>query len=209
LENPFRKLHAREIPQINVISRASETEVGGTSITIYGYNNNRRERFTHARLKDHIYWFTKFGSIEQKFSIEDLQAVKLHLRGLDRDDFETLDFGHPFPDQSQSVSTLFDQHTVQAPNFYSRRIVKSGSLPKHPEIRYNAIFSVEGKRVKYEYNPMLRRSGYAAPEGSYTVQERYGVWLCKDFIPVQRKNEWVTTKGSEFTKLHAFLIASL
>ena len=51
---------------------------------------------------------------------------------------------------------------------------------------------------------MLRRQGHVAPEGSYTVQERYGLWLCKDFIPVQRKNEWITSKGSEFTKLHAF-----
>jgi hypothetical protein len=66
------------------------------------------------------------------------------------------------------------------------------------------VFSVEGKRVKYDNNPMLRRPGYNAPEGAYTVQDRYGLWLCRDFIPIQRKNEWITTKGSEFTKLHAF-----
>jgi hypothetical protein len=64
---------------------------------------------------------------------------------------------------------------------------------------------VEGKRVKYDSNAMLRRPGYNAPDGAYTVQERYGLWLCKDFIPIQRKNEWVTTKGNEFTKLHGFL----
>jgi hypothetical protein len=52
---------------------------------------------------------------------------------------------------------------------------------------------------------MLRRQAYNAPDGAYTVQERYGLWLCKDFIPIQRKNEWITTRGSEFTKLHAFL----
>ncbi|MBV8808202.1 MAG: hypothetical protein JO033_05965 [Acidobacteriaceae bacterium] len=71
-------------------------------------------------------------------------------------------------------------------------------------MRYDAVFSVEGKRVKYDSNPMLRRPGYNAPEGAYTVQDRYGLWLCKVFIPIQRKNEWITTKGSEFTKLHAF-----
>lgn len=52
---------------------------------------------------------------------------------------------------------------------------------------------------------MLRRQGYVAPNGAYTVQERYGLWLCKDFIPIGRKNEWITSKGSEFTKFHAFL----
>jgi hypothetical protein len=84
-------------------------------------------------------------------------------------------------------------------------VITTGSLPNHPEVKYNAIFSVEGRRVKYDNNPMLRRPGYNAPEGAYTVQDRYGLWLCKDFIPIQRKNEWITTKGSEFTKLHAFL----
>ncbi|WP_395753858.1 ATP-binding protein [Prosthecobacter sp.] len=204
LDAPFAKLHERQIPQVAVKEEPSETQASGTTITIYGYNNNRRERFTHDRLRDHIYWFTKFGSVERQFGIADFSNVKLQLKGLDRDDFETLDFGHPFPAESAGVNQLFEQHTIQAPNHYCRRIIKTGSLPNHPEVRYNAIFSVEGKRVKYDSNVMLRRPGYAAPEGAYTVQDRYGLWLCKDFIPVQRKNEWITSKGSEFTKLHAF-----
>jgi hypothetical protein len=150
-------------------------------------------------------WFTKFGSIEHQFGIQALGNVKLNLKGLDRDDYETLDFGHPFPQESTDVNTLFDQYTVQAPNHYCRRFIYCGSLPNHPEVRYHTVFSVEGKRVKYESNPMLRRPGYNAPDGAYTVQDRYGLWLCKDFIPIQRKNEWITTKGSEFTKLHAFV----
>lgn len=204
LDAPFSKLHDRQIPTVTVREEPSETPATGTTITIYGYNNNRRERFTHSRLRDHIYWFTKFGSVERQFDIVTLANVKLHLKGLDRDDFETLPFGHPFPAESRDVNALFDEYTVQAPNYYCRRIVKTGSLPNHPEVRYSAVFSVEGRRIKYDNNPMLRRPGYNAPEGAYTIQDRYGLWLCKDFIPIQRKNEWITTKGSEFTKLHAF-----
>ena len=204
LEAPFSKLHNRKIPEVVVHQEPSETAASGTIISIHGYNNNRRERFTHDRLRDHIYWFTKFGSVEGQFGLNRLTEVKLHLKGLDRDDFETLDFGHPFPAESKNIDALFDEHTIQAPNYYSRRIITSGSLPNHPEIKYNAIFSIEGRRVKYSENPMLRRSGYNAPEGAYTIQDRYGLWLCKDFIPIQRKNEWITTKGSEYTKLHAF-----
>jgi uncharacterized protein YceK len=205
LDAPFSKLHDRKIPEVIVREEPSETQTSGTNISIYGYNNNRRERFTHSRLRDHILWFTKFGSIERQFGIEALANVKLHLKGLDQDDLETLTFGHIFPDESADVNALFDTYTVQAPNYFSRRIITSGSLPNHPEVRYHAIFSVEGKRVKYDSNPMLRRPGYNAPEGAYTVQDRYGLWLSKDFIPIQRKNDWITTKGSEFTKLHAFV----
>jgi prepilin-type processing-associated H-X9-DG protein len=204
LDGPFKRLHAREVPDVSVSTSASETTASATVVEIFGYNNNRRERFTHQRLKDHIQWFTKFGSVGKVIAVEDYPDVKLHLKGLDADVFETMDFGHPFPPESKSASDLFDTYTVQAPDYYSRRLVRTGSLPNHPEVRYNAVFSVEGKRVKYDANPLLRRPGYTAPSGSYTVQERYGLWLCKDFIPVQRKNEWITTKGSEFTRLHAF-----
>jgi hypothetical protein len=204
LDSPFSKLHDRKIPEVTVRQEPSETTATGTTVTIYGYNNNRRERFTHSRLRDHILWFTKFGSVEQQFGVEALVNLKLHLKGLDRDDFETLTFGHPFPGESGNVDILFDKYTVQAPNYYCRRVVTTGSLPNHPEVRYSAVFSVEGKRIKYDSNPMLRRPGYNAPDGAYTIQDRYGLWLCKDFIPIQRKNEWITTKGSEFTKLHAF-----
>ena len=59
--------------------------------------------------------------------------------------------------------------------------------------------------MKRESNPMLRAPGRTLQPGSYQVQERYGLWLSKDYVPIQRKNEWVTNRGSEFTKFHAFL----
>jgi hypothetical protein len=204
LDAPFRKLHAREIPPVVVLEKPSETMSSGTSITIYGYNNNRKERFTHERLKDYIQWFTKFGSIEREFGASSLANTTLRLKGLDRDDFETITFGHVFPPESEDVNRLFDKLNVDAPHYYCRKIAKTGSLIRNPEIRYSAVFSVEGRRVKYDSNPMLRRSGYAAPQGAYNVQDRYGLWLCKDFIPIQRNNAWVTSKGTEFTRLHAF-----
>ena len=205
LEKPFSQLHDRKIPNVTVREEAEHTDAKGTTITVHGYNNNRRERFTHSRLRDHIYWFTKFGSVERQFGLEKLAGVTLYLKGLDRDNFEKLTFGHPFPNESDDLNKLFDHHLVQAPHYYCRKWVTSGSLPKHPEAKFNAVFYVEGRRVRYEYNPMLRRQGYDAPEGAYTVQERYGVWVCKDFIPIQRKNEWITSRGSEYTKLHAFV----
>ena len=89
-------------------------------------------------------------------------------------------------------------------NYYSKQIQKKGRLKNYPEIEYEVIFHIEGTKVKYNYNPMIRRRGYNAPTGAYTIQERYGLWLSKDFIPIQRKNEWITYKGSEYTKFHAF-----
>lgn len=130
--------------------------------------------------------------------------VILYLQGLDRDKPEPIKFGHHFPENSENVQQLFDTYLVKAPDFYCKKIVRKGHLKNFPEIPYEAIFSVEGNTIKQQYNLMLRRRGYQAPAGSYTVQERYGLWLCKDFIPIQRKNDWITKKGSEYTKFHAF-----
>ena len=207
LDHPFKKLHMRQIPIALVEEAPAEpSDDTGTEIIIIGYNNNRRDRFTHERLKDYVRWFTKFGSIESQLgSAMTVTVPVLYLQGLDADKPEKIEFGHPFPPESQDLNKLFEQHEVRAPHFYCRRIIRQGALPNHPEIKYQLIISLEGSNVKYSYNGMLRRSGYSAPQGSYTIQDRYGIWLCKDCIPVQRKNEWITSKGSEYTRFHAFL----
>ena len=205
MDDPYRKLFNREIPMVEVTEVKPRRPQRGTQISIQGYNNNRRELFTHQRLKDYIQWFTKFGSIETSFGIDQHQDVVLHLAGLDQSNPEQIEFGHFFPEDSQSIQKLFETHLVKAPDYYCKKIVREGQLKDFPEIKFQAVFCIEGNKVKQSYNQMLRRQGYKAPEGSYTVQERYGLWLCKDFIPIQRKNEWLTFKGSEYTRFHAFL----
>lgn len=202
MEEPFKKLFDRKIPTVNVTSKSEIDK--GTKITIYGYNNNRRDKFTHPILKDYIIWFTKHGSVENQFS-EPSNNVRLFLQGLDENSFEEINQGHYFPEDSKNINKLLDNYMVKAPDHYSKKIIKSGALKNFPEIKYEAIFGLEGRYIKYEYNPMLRRPGYSAPEGAYTIQERYGVWVCKDYMPIQRKNEWITFKGSEYTKFHAFV----
>lgn len=199
---PFRKLHDREIPVANVVE--AEGVEKGTKITIFGYNNNRRDKFTHPILKDYIGWFTKHGAVENQFK-DKKDQVTLKLKGLNKNSFEIIPQGHKFPPDSENINKLFERHLVKAPDFYSKKIRKTSNLRNFPEIKFEAIFCIEGKNTKYSYNEMLRRPGYSAPEGSYTIQERYGLWICKDFIPIQRKNEWITFKGSEYTKLHAFI----
>lgn len=205
MQDPFHKLFKREIPIAEVAEVIPSEATNGTHISIRGYNNNRRELFTHDQLTDYIRWFTKFGSVESSFNIDDNQDIVLEVSGLDRDDHEEMEFGHIFPSDSKTIQELFDEHLVKAPDFYCKQIIREGELKNFPEIKFQAIFCLEGNKVKQQYNKMLKRQGYKAPQGGYKVQDRYGLWLCKDFIPIQRKNPWVSFKGSEYTKFHAFL----
>ncbi|HZX35597.1 MAG TPA: ATP-binding protein [Thermodesulfobacteriota bacterium] len=204
MDEPFIKLHRRELPAVVVKKSENDSKETGTEITIYGYNNNRSEKFTHEIIKDHVMWFSKHGAFDNIFNPDKHTNVILFLKGLGCDNYEEIPFGHHFPEDSKSVNKLFDEHLTKAPDYYCKRIKKEGRLRNYPEIKYNAIFCLEGKYVKYGYNSMIRRHGYTAPSGAYQIQERYGLWLCKDFIPIQRKNEWITFKGAEYTKFHAF-----
>lgn len=203
MDNPIKNLFNRVVPKVEV--EESETdELSGTTIEIIGYNSNRRDKFTHEQLKDYILWFTKFGSFERMFDLSENLDKELHLQGLNRTEPEVITFGHSFPEESGSVEKLFEQHMVAAPDFYCKRFIRKGQLKNFPEISYEAVFSVEGNKVKLYNNEMVRRRGATPKSGSYTVAERYGLWIAKDFIPIQRKNEWVNYKGSEYIKLHAF-----
>lgn len=204
MDEPFKNLYDRKIPKVLVEKQITD-EAPYTEITVTGYNNNRKDRFTHEILKDYIIWFTKFGSIEKQFGIDNCSDIKLKLKGLNRLDYEILSFGHFFPENSKSVESLFEEYVTRAPDYYCKKFVRNGHLKNNPDISYQAVFCVEGNRIKHQYNEMIRRPGYSAPEGSYTVQDRYGLWLCKDFIPIQRKNEWLSFKGYEYTKFHAFI----
>ena len=205
MKKPKKFLYSHKIPPVEVESEQAPDAPNGTVIKIFGYNSNRRDKFTHMQLKDYITWFSKFGSVEREFGIDKNCNVILEFKGVDKSSPETLTFGHVFPRESEPVNKLFNQYTMDAPKYYCKKFIDVGSLRNYPEIKYHAVFYVEGLKVRYAYNPMIRHSGYSAPVGAYTVQERYGLWLCKDFMPIQRKNEWITHKGSEYTKFHAFV----
>lgn len=200
----YIQLNQDKIPSYEYDSSIVENENNGTEIEIIGYNLNKYSAFKHETIKDYILWRTKFGSIDKEFGINLFNGNKIYLKGLDSNETEELTFGHIFPNESEGPSALFDRYSNEAPDYFCKRWEEKGVLPNFPHINYQAVFYVEGKYIKYQYNNMLRRQGYRAPDGSYTIQERYGLWLCKDFIPIQRKNEWIVTKGSEYTKFHAF-----
>jgi hypothetical protein len=200
----FKNLNQNKIPEYEYFLTDSVFEKKGTEIEIIGYNLNKYNVFKHEILKDYILWKTKFGAIDNSFDINTFENYKIHLKGLDVEKPEEISFGHVFPPESQSPNKLFELYNNDAPDYFCKKWIFNDVLPNFPHIKYQAVFYVEGKHIKYNYNKMLRRQGYQAPDGSYTIQDRYGLWLCKDYIPIQRKNEWIVSKGSEYTRFHAF-----
>lgn len=180
----------------------------GTEIKIVGYNDNERSKFVQDIVKDYLLWFTKVGSVERIFGIDNNMSFKVYLKCLDQDYYEEVPFGHPFPDENSDINKLFNEKGAAAADWYVKRYKWSGErLENHPEVMFDAIISVEGDQIKRSYNPLLgERRRFET--GRYRMSDRFGMWLCKDYIPVIRVNEWITGFGSgsnAFVLLHGFI----
>lgn len=207
-DKPLAALTQKKLHQPRLKPIEQFLEHTGTEITITGYNGNERSRFVREIVKDYLLWFTKAGSIERVFAITSHENFKVYLKCLDQDDFEEVAFGHVFPPENSDINKLFDEKGAAAADWYVKCYIWKGErLTHHPEVTFDAVISVEGDTVKRTYNPMIRERP-RSESGRYRVSDRYGIWLCKDYIPVTRVNDWITGFGSgsnAFVLLHGFV----
>lgn len=187
----------------------------GTSIRVTGYNQNSKSGLEHDRLCDYIRWFTRWGSWEPKLrtvtntpsaGVEDLRACQLSLQGLGRSDYDDLPYGHVFPPADcTDLRQLRAIEDVDPLKYYVRTWAFANEpLRRNPEKKIDFLFAIEGEAARRGYNQMLRRQGTPRRPGDYLSEERYGLWLGCDFVPVQRFNPWVSER-SEYTRMHAFV----
>jgi hypothetical protein len=207
-ERPMRNLANRTMHS-PMIRPADRWKSGGhgTLIKVIGYNSSERSKFNHNIVRDYIYWFTKFGSVERLANKIENAEFRILLKCLDDSEYETCSFGHIFPDESSEINDLFAKHDTSAGDYFVRRyLYLDQRLEDFPEVSYDIIISVEGDQVKRGYNPLIR-DRKREKKGTYKVGDRYGLWVCKDYIPVERVNPWISfgTGSSSFTLLHAFV----
>jgi len=206
MADPHQKLQRGEMPEVAYSTR-NVGIANGTTITVYGYNDNAQLGFGHEALKDYILWFTKFGSCERLLDRIEFKDVVLKLSGIGRADSEPerVSFGHLFPEENTNLVSLRQSDKVSPLDYYvARWLFPNMPVVGMPGSTIDIVFSLEGDHAKRNINPMLHEKWSGRREGDYNVGDRYGLWLCKDFIPVARKNNWVAER-SEWTKYHAFV----
>lgn len=206
MDDPRAKLQRGTMPIVEFSSRNVDLP-NGTTVTVRGYNDNAQRGFGHDALKDYILWSTKFGSCELLVDRAEFKGVVLTLSGLGRKDSdpERVSFGHPFPQENTNLASLRQADKVSPLDRYvARWVFAKVPINGKPGSTVDIVFSLEGDQAKRIINPMLHEKWKEWRDGEYNVEDRYGLWLCKDFIPVARKNNWVAER-SEWTKYHAFV----
>jgi hypothetical protein len=207
MNEPLKELMQNQLPKYSVTLDEPKGQETWTRIVIRDYNMSRsKEDFGQAVLKDYILWFTRFGSVEKEFDISDNRGRKLFLQGLDRDSFEEIKFGHVFAEENHDIQKLRNKR----PGDWTKVFVKKWrfrdeKITGFPGKTLDLIFYVEGDEAKRDYNQMIRVQKKTVEYGMYKVEERYGLWVCKDFIPIKRYNEWLELGKRLETKYHAFV----
>lgn len=206
-EGAFKQLNSGNIHQ-PFVRECEDVCDKGTSIRIEGYNNNQSARFTQAIIKDYLYWFTVLGTVENQFDDRSIREFKVTLKALDVDEPEELSMGHPFAAENNNIDDLFKVYGENAADHYVKKFIYANrSLPSKPQVKYDVVIYFEGDAAKRKYNKMISDRKNKA-RGTYKVSDRYGIYLCKDFVPIQRVNDWITSFGlgsNSLGLLHGFI----
>ena len=208
-EGAFSKLNNRLI-HTPMVRETDEIFPQGTFIRIEGYNSNQYAPYKQDIIKDYLYWKTVLGTVESEFEGRSTgKQIVVKLKALDWDDeAELLSMGHVFAKERTDIERLWEEYSENAVDYYAKKYVyPQCTLPSFPYVKYDVVIYVEGDEAKRAYNSMIRKRKNVR-EGTYKVADRYGIWLCKDFVPVQRVNEWVTgfgTGSNSVVMLHGFV----
>lgn len=175
----------KKVPDYEYVEAPGQGQETFTEVTIRGYHTHSNEDFRHETLKDYIQWFTKFGSIELELQIKNNEGKVIELQGLGRTDPEALEFGHPFPMISNNIKQLQKQYKDTWPKYYVNKwVFRSVPIEDYPTSSISIVFYLEGDSAKRLHNTMLTRPGRTAEQWHYTVSNRYGLYVCKDYIPL-------------------------
>ena len=99
-----------------------------------------------------------------------------------------MSFGHRFPQENTNLTSLKKADKVAPLDYYvARWVIPNVPVIGMPPATLDIVFYIEGDQAKRLYNPMIHVKYKRRVEGDYAVEQRYGLWLAKDYIPITRK----------------------
>lgn len=190
LDNPIEKLRSND--ELTYSIEEVEQIKDGTSVKVIGYELNHPERmFNLLALKDYILWWTGAGSFKNKFMDHD-EVKKIvgnidvvpHVQLIDNINNlkETFNGEHPFCTVERNPKST--EEDMKRSKNYAR------SFGPYHESTFinNKMVSVQIHGEVAGYNKRSEIVSLTQGEGH---KSRFGVILCKDFIPVENRKDYL------------------
>ena len=206
LNGPWDKLNKNVLPKYNFDEIDHEPGNPGTIITIENYKIDNPERyFNFDRLKDYILWYTAAGSFKTKYAdnttlrkyIQNIQISPIiFLHDSISNKKEDFAGGHRFPEQNENPDVDPENH----PHPKSDKFCKHFG-PFHKET------TIVGEYVSFQIYGVIaglnKRREIASFSQGETHKSRFGLHLCKDFIPVVNRKDLL--RDSNYQHYHILL----
>lgn len=201
MDEPWEKLLNEEIP-IYSVTEKNNIQLG-TEITIVGYSvDNGEKYFNFGTLKDYILWFTAGGNFKNIFAnklilqskVKNMnKACKIYIKDELNNKQGEMTGVHQFspPNETPNLDPMNKK--------YKRSVNYCRAFgPFHRETTIN------GQYVSIQLYGTVSgvncRKKICKLKQSETYKSRFGIYLCKDFIPFERAN--FLLKDEQFYHYH-------
>lgn len=140
----------------------------GTIINIQGFEAKQNDFKDFQELVRYIYWYTIEGSFGSYFG--QTKSLKVALKSLELMTSATIEFGFKFPKEELD----FKKGTSNVCKVFPAEIIDCGIASSGAKVQLNVVGAILGDSLRN-----------IVPE-TYT---HMGIWLCKDYIKVERVNQ--------------------
>ena len=206
LDNPWDTLNKNILPEYELNEVEYIPGKNGTMITIEDYKIDKPERYYNIdTLKDYILWFTAAGSFKTKFAeliqiqkyVQNMHiAPKIFLSDKLNGKEEEFSGGHQFSPPNENPSINENEERNPRSNDFCKHFG-----PFHREITINDTY------VSFQLYGTISgincRKAISKLKWGETFKSRFGLYLCKDFIPVV--NRFDLLKEDNYHHYHLLL----
>lgn len=167
--NPWESLRKGIVPTYKMDDE-KELEGKGTRILIDGFLGKQKDFNSIDQLIQYISWYSVIGSFGQYFG--NPKKMDVELRPVNCPTFVSIPFGFKFPDENIDLSKTSDNFC----KLFGPKKIECGHTESGKKVEVEIIGAVLGevKRdvVSHTYDMM-------------------GLWLCKDYIRIERNNSCI------------------
>lgn len=192
MDRPWDKLIQGEVPNYTIEELISNNNLVGTKVIIENYKVDNPERYFNLEtIKDYILWFTAGGSFKNLFanytelykSIKNMQiAPRITIDDKIAGNINEVVGVHQFSPPQELPIEDPDEVVYKRSVNYCRHF---GPFHKETNIN-NEYVSLE---IYGTISGINCRKAICKPRQGETYKSRFGIYLCKDFIPFTRRND--------------------
>lgn len=167
-------------------------EAKGTVVRLVDFTPNSEsliDRFRRVRIENYLRWFTVFGSFEHVVHQTAPDApLKLLLQATDDREPTEVPFGHDWPGNDLAKLQELKEEDERRPFNDFRKTFRKKDQTVEGGYTIDIAVAFEGRRGRLDRDRSIKRQ---CAGGLYAEETRYGLWLCRDYVPVEPKFEWL------------------